>query len=55
VIHASVLTWLFRQTTRWPSLAEGGFFTSTWHMVLIAWWIVLAHLTEIVVWVCSTR
>lgn len=50
VIHAVVLTWLFRQSTRWPGLTKSGFFTSTWHMIFVAWWIVLAHLTEIVVW-----
>ena len=50
LIHASMLTWLFRQSMRWPALSEGGALTTTWHMVVIAWWITLAHLVEILVW-----
>lgn len=50
LIHAVVLTSLFRRTTRWPALATSGFFTSTWHMIVIAWWIILAHVAEVFVW-----
>lgn len=50
LIHAVVLTSLFRRTRRWPAPATSGFFTSTWHMIVIAWWIILAHVAEVFVW-----
>jgi hypothetical protein len=50
LIHALVLTSLFRRTTRWPALATSGFLLSTWHMIVVAWWITLAHVAEILVW-----
>ncbi|MDH4131602.1 MAG: potassium channel family protein [Gemmatimonadota bacterium] len=52
LIHATVLTQLFRRSSRWPALASIGFFSSTWQMIKIAWWIILAHLAEVVVWGC---
>jgi hypothetical protein len=49
-IHAIVLTLLLKQSARWPSLARVGFLASTWQMIRIACWIVLAHLIEIAIW-----
>jgi voltage-gated potassium channel Kch len=50
LIHATVLTWLFRRSTGWPALGSSSFFLSTWRMVFVAWWIILAHLAVILVW-----
>ena len=50
LIHALVLTSLFRRTTRWSAPASSGFVLSAWHMIVIAWWITLAHIVEILVW-----
>lgn len=50
LIHASVLALLFRRLTLWPVPAASGLFASTRYMVVIAWWITLAHLVEIELW-----
>lgn len=50
MIHAFMLTWLVQRTRHWPRLADIGYFKSSWQMIRIAWWILLTHLAEILVW-----
>jgi TRAP-type C4-dicarboxylate transport system permease large subunit len=50
MFHAFMLTWLFQRARHWPWLADIGYLQSSWQMIRIAWWIVLAHLAEIVLW-----
>jgi hypothetical protein len=50
MIHAFMLTWLVQRTRHWPRLAEIGYLKSSWQMIRIAWWILVTHLTEILVW-----
>jgi ion channel len=48
VIHASGVTWALSRIKRHPELP--GFWAGTWLFILVAAWIVVMHLFEIVVW-----
>jgi hypothetical protein len=48
IIHASGVTWALRRIRRHPDFP--GFWAGTWLFILVAAWIVLMHLFEIVVW-----
>jgi ion channel len=48
VIHASGVTWALSRIKRHPEFP--GFWAGTWLFILVAAWIVVMHLFEIVVW-----
>ena len=48
VIHASGVTWALGRIRRHPEFP--GFWAGTWLFILVAAWIVVMHLFEIVVW-----
>jgi len=50
MFHAFMLTWLFHRVRSWPRLADIGYLESSWQMIRVAWWIVLTHLAEIILW-----
>ena len=49
-IHAIVLTAVYRWAVRSPLLQTSRFWPLTWLLIQVAWWTLLAHLVEIVVW-----
>jgi hypothetical protein len=48
IIHASGVTWALGRIRRHPAFP--GFWAGTWLFILVAAWIVLMHLFEIIVW-----
>jgi len=52
MIHASVISFLLRHRER---LLQAGARHSTWTLVRLAWWVVLAHVLEIGVWAAAYR
>jgi voltage-gated potassium channel Kch len=50
VIHMLTLAALLRYASRYAGLATFRFWPATRMLVQFAWWIILAHLAEIIVW-----
>ena len=49
-VHAFILTRLFERVSASPVLTDRRFWPSTWLMIRVACWAVLAHLVEISLW-----
>jgi voltage-gated potassium channel Kch len=49
-IHAMTLSLVIKRVARSPALANPNTWSTTWVLVRIAWWVVLAHLLEAIVW-----
>jgi len=49
-VHALVLTHVFRRMIDSPALRDHRFWPSTWLLIRVAYWAVLAHLVEIAAW-----
>ena len=49
-IHALAVITLLRWLSRRPRSGQPGFWRSTWLLICIAWWVVLAHVVEVICW-----
>ena len=50
IIHAVTLTRLLRHLRNHPGVTADRFLPSVWLLIQLAWWLVLAHLVEIMLW-----
>jgi voltage-gated potassium channel len=50
VIHAMTLSFVIQRVARSRALADPNIWSTTWVLVRVAWWVVLAHLVEVAVW-----
>jgi len=50
MIHAAGLAAALRYARMWRAASDTRFWSMTWLLVLVAWWLILVHLAEIAVW-----